>query len=74
MGTSANTIATANTFRMVWCFVNVNIHFTNIRASTAVRAFIFINVEPVKGQLVEQRIERTKGTNPFAEWSVKKYR
>lgn len=69
-----NAVAAADTLAMVWGLVNRHIHFTNFCTGTAASAFILINAVFIKGQLIEQGIECTKGTDPFAKWSIKEYR
>ena len=74
MGASADTIPAPDTFCMVRCAEYIHIHFAHPAASTAGSTFVCIDVEPVKGDLIEQCIKSAQRADPLAKRAIKEYR
>ena len=68
--TGTYALSTSYTFGAVRCFCNINIHFAHLCTFTARNAFVLVYLHPKQRNLVEQCIECTEWTNPFAERSV----
>ena len=71
-GACFHTDTAADTFRMIWCLQDIDIHlayfYTLLTSDTLV--FFYLNAE--KRYLIKQGIDCAKRADPFTEGSVKK--
>jgi len=65
-----NTVAAADTFHAVGILPHLNIHLAGSLTGIAVRTFSLIDAEAVKGDGIEQTVDRTEGTEVFAKRPV----
>ena len=56
---------------MVRFFFYFDVHFAGPDAFPASYAFFVVHLDFKKGYSVEQRVDGTKRTDPFTEWTVK---
>lgn len=73
MRTGMDAVPAPDTFRVVRCAEHIYVHFAYSAASTAGGTPVCVNLEPVKGDLVEQRVKRSQRANPLAERAIEEY-
>ena len=68
------TIAAADTFRIVRCFPDANVHAAGFLTFAAFCTAAFLHPVPIKCDRVEKTVHCAQRTEVFAEWAVYQYR